>query len=95
MQTQPDTTDTAETTDQQEKIDPKEDWTGRNIYVPDDGPDLLEAFDGEFDRLQYECDWQIRKQTHYYPVLIKVGVDDLRKMDGNDFTACVEDLGLR
>lgn len=95
MEAQQDTPDTPAQAEQQDTIDPKEDWTGRNIYVPDDDPDLLEAFDGEFDRFQYECDWEIRKQTHYYPVLIRVGVDDLQEMDGNEFTACVEELNLR
>jgi len=91
----PENTDMDDVTDQTDEIDPKEDWTGRNIYVPDDDPDLLDAFDGEYDRMQYECDWEVRKQQHYYPVLIKVGVDEIEKMDGGEFTAVAEDLGLR
>lgn len=84
--------------DEQTEIDPKEDWTGRMVYVPD-GEDrvenLLDAFDGEYDRMQYETDWEVRKQRHYYPVLIQVGIDELQEMNGAEFTNAVEELGLR
>lgn len=79
-------------------IDPKEDWTGRMVYVPDgsrDGADLLEAFDGEYDRLQYECDWEVRKQLHYYPVVIREGTANIEELSGEEFTEIVEALGLR
>lgn len=96
--------DTTDKTDKQDgsgnrdKIDPKEDWTGRMVYVPDgDGAvdDLLEAFDGEYDRMQYETDWEVRKQLHYYPVLVQVGTDRLEAMSGDEFTEIVDELGLR
>lgn len=82
------------------QVDPKEDWVGRMVYVPnaDDGNDtvtgLLESFDGEYDRLQYECDWEIRKQLHYYPVVVQNGIEAIEKMDGEDFTRAVNELGL-
>jgi len=82
------------------QIDPKEDWVGRMVYVPDTDDDtvavtnLLESFDGEYDRLQYECDWKIRKQLHYYPVVVQRGVEEVKKMDGEDFTQAVSELGL-
>ena len=84
--------------DNLDNIDPKEDWTGRMVYVPDgDGQvdDLLDAFDGEYDRMQYETDWDVRKQRHYYPVLIQVGIDELQAMSGDDFTDAVDALELR
>lgn len=86
-----------DTDDEDDELDPKEAWTGRMVYVPDGtkGEDMLNAFDGEYDRLQYETDWDIRKQLHYYPVLIKVGVDEIEAMDGEEFTAIIEDLSLR
>lgn len=82
------------------QIDPKEDWVGRMVYVPsvDDGNEtvtgLLESFDGEYDRLQYECDWEIRKQLHYYPVAVQHGIKSIEEMDGKDFTQAVRKLGL-
>lgn len=82
------------------QINPKEDWVGRMVYVPsvDDGNDtvtgLLESFDGEYDRLQYECDWEIRKQLHYYPVVVQRGIEAIEEMDGEDFTQAVAELGL-
>jgi hypothetical protein len=82
------------------QIDPKEDWVGRMVYVPsvDDGnetvTDLLKSFDGEYDRLQYECDWEIRKQLHYYPVVVQHGIEAIEDMNGEDFTQAVSELGL-
>lgn len=82
------------------QIDPKEDWVGRMVYVPNTDDDtvavtnLLESFDGEYDRLQYECDWKIRKQLHYYPVVVQRGVEEVKKMDGEEFTQAVSELGL-
>jgi hypothetical protein len=92
QQTSPDNSD------EQTEIDPKEDWTGRMVYVPDGGDcveNLLDTFDGEYDRMQYETDWEVRKQRHYYPVLIQVGIDELQDMSGSEFTDAVENLGLR
>jgi hypothetical protein len=82
------------------QIDPKEDWVGRMVYVPSADDDnvtvtgLLESFDGEYDRLQYECDWKIRKQLHYYPVVVQHGIETIEEMDGEDFTQAVSELGL-
>ena len=94
-QEQPASPDNLDDTDD---IDPKENWTGRMVYVPDGNgqiDDLLDAFDGEYDRMQYETDWDVRKQRHYYPVLIQVGIDELQAMSGDDFTDAVDALGLR
>jgi hypothetical protein len=81
------------------QIDPKEDWVGRMVYVPSADDDvtvtgLLESFDGEYDRLQYECDWKIRKQLHYYPVVVQHGIETIEEMDGEEFTQAVSELGL-
>lgn len=79
-------------------IDPKENWTGRMVYVPDGTdrvPNLLDAFDGEYQRFEYECDWDIRKQKHYYPVVIRHGINDVENMSGDEFTNCVDELNLR
>lgn len=85
--------------DESGQIDPKEDWTGWMVYVPsedqDGVDDLLNVFDGEYDRLQYECDWKVRKQLHYYPVLVRHGTAAVESMTGKDFTEAVELLGLR
>lgn len=82
-----------------DKLSPKDDWTGRMVYVPDEqsdhGKDLLTAFDGEYDRMQYETDWKVKKQRHYYPVLVQVGVEQMQNMDGDEFTAVAEKIGVR
>jgi hypothetical protein len=94
----PDNLEQSDETESEAPIDPKEAWTGRMVYVPTGTAgceDLLDGFDGEYDRLQYETDWEVRKQLHYYPVLIQSGVDALQEMSGEEFTAHVEELGLR
>jgi len=82
-----------------DKLNPKKDWTGRMVYVPDDGgssvDDLLSGFDGEYDRMQYETEWKVKKQRHYYPVLVQVGVERLQEMDGEEFTAVADKIGVR
>ena len=95
-----DTTDNLDDVDNTDNptIDPKEDWTGRMVYVPGGEAgteDLLDTFDGEYDRFQYECDWDIRKQLHYYPVLVTHGILELEEMNGDEFTEAVDELGLR
>ena len=94
-----DNSDNPDSTDGVNKeIDPKESWTGRMVYVPDGNdrvPNLLDAFDGEYQRFEYECDWDIRKQKHYYPVVIRHGMDNIKKMSGDEFTDCVDNLNLR
>lgn len=94
-----DNRDNKEQRDKSGKLSPKEDWTGRMVYVPDDDgsgvDDLLSAFDGEYDRMQYETDWKVKKQRHYYPVLVQVGVERMQDMDGDEFTAVAEEIGVR
>lgn len=91
--------DEQEQRDDRDELNPKEDWTGRMVYVPGDDDsevdDLLGAFDGEYDRLQYETDWMVKKQRHYYPVLIQVGVKQIQDMDGDEFTAVAEGIGVK
>ena len=93
----PNTTDNLDNAENR-TIDPKEDWTGRMVYVPGGEAgteDILDTFDGEYDRFQYECDWDIRKQLHYYPVLVTHGILELEEMNGDEFTEAVDELGLR
>jgi hypothetical protein len=91
--------DNQEQQNKPDKLSPKDDWVGRMVYVPgnDDSnvDNLLSAFDGEYDRMQYETDWKVKKQRHYYPVLVQVGVERLQDMDGDDFTQVAEEIGIR
>jgi len=63
------------------KVNVKEKWTGRYMYLPDE---IDEQFD-EFDRLVYECgqelDWKPKKNKHFYPVVVSQG-DCSRRGDG-------------
>ncbi|QGA81494.1 Uncharacterized protein LC1Hm_0430 [Halomicrobium sp. LC1Hm] len=44
---------------------------------------------------RYIPDWEVRKQRHYYPVLIQVGIDKLQDVSGEAFTEVVEGLDIR
>lgn len=56
---------------------------------------MMQPVDKEFDRMQYECDWQVKKERHYYPVIISEGISAVENMSGDEFTKTVENLSLR
>ena len=85
-------------TDEPAVVNPKADWPARPVRIPDGTkgtPDLLDTFDGEFERFRYQCDWDVRKQLHYYPALVHLAVERVEEMPAEDFTALVEGLGLK
>ncbi|QUJ73978.1 hypothetical protein BDK61_4272 [Haloarcula quadrata] len=72
--------------------DYKDVWGSKLIHLPDG---LMEPVDNEFDRMKYECDWDVKKERHYYPVVVARGVEAVQEMSGSEFTDAVESLGLR
>ncbi|MBX0297924.1 hypothetical protein [Haloarcula nitratireducens] len=70
----------------------KQAWDSKLIHLPDE---LMQPVDKEFDRMQYECDWQVKKERHYYPVVISEGISAVENMSGDEFTKTVENLSLR
>ncbi|EMA17735.1 hypothetical protein [Haloarcula marismortui] len=72
--------------------DYKEVWGSKLVHLPDN---LMEPVDNEFDRMKYECDWDVKKERHYYPVVVARGVEAVQEMSGSEFTDAVESLGLR
>lgn len=73
----------------------KKEWDGWYLYLPDELGELLDA---EFDRLVYECglelDWKPKKNRHYYPVVIDVGIRAVAEMDAKEFYEYAEKLNL-
>ena len=72
--------------------DYKEAWGSKLIHLPDE---LMDPVDNEFDRMKYECDWDVKKERHYYPVVIARGIKIVQEMSGSEFTDAVESLELR
>jgi hypothetical protein len=72
--------------------DYKEAWGSKLIHLPDE---LMDPVDNEFDRMKYECDWDVKKERHYYPVIVARGIEAVQEMSGSEFTDAVESLELR
>lgn len=76
------------------KVNVKEEWTGRYMYLPDE---IDERFD-EFDRLVYECgrelDWKPKKNKHFYPVVVSRGIEAVAEMGASEFVKAVDALEL-
>lgn len=72
--------------------DYKEVWGSKLVHLPDN---LMEPVDNEFDRMKYECDWDVKKERHYYPVVVARGIEAVQEMSGDEFTDAVGSLELR
>ena len=72
--------------------DYKQVWGSKLIHLPDE---LMDPVDNEFDRMKYECDWDVKKERHYYPVVVARGIEAVQEMSGSEFTEAVESLELR
>ena len=72
--------------------DYKDAWGSKLIHLPDE---LLDPVDNEFKRLSYECDWDVKKERHYYPVVVARGVEAVQEMSAAEFTDAVGSLELR
>jgi hypothetical protein len=72
--------------------DYKEVWGSKLVHLPDE---LMDPVDNEFDRMKYESDWDIKKERHYYPVVVARGIEAVQEMSGSEFTDAVESLELR
>jgi hypothetical protein len=72
--------------------DYKEAWGSKLIHLPGE---LMDPVDNEFDRMKYECDWDVKKERHYYPVVVARGIEAVQEMSGSEFTDAVESLELR
>lgn len=70
----------------------KQAWGTKLIHLPDE---LMDPVDNEFDRMKYECDWDVKKERHYYPVVVAYGIEAVQEMPGSEFTDAVESLELR
>jgi hypothetical protein len=83
---------TMETKPDKSTKDYKQAWGSKLIHLPDE---LMDPVDNEFDRMKYQCNWDVKKERHYYPVVVARGIEAVQKMSGSEFTDAVESLELR
>jgi hypothetical protein len=74
-----------------ETVDYRDEWNTRLVYLPDNLSDLLEY---QYKRLDLETDWEVKKEQHFYPVVVAHGIEHIAEMDPEEFTAAVESLGI-
>jgi hypothetical protein len=70
----------------------KNEWSAKSVYLPDDLHGDLES---EYKRLDYELDEyrdEFGKVRHYYPLVVRYGLDQLQEMDGEDVHIALNDL---
>lgn len=72
-------------------VDHRDEWNTRLLYIPDDLSELLEY---QYKRLDLEADWEVKKERHFYPVVVAHGVEQIAEMDTESFTDAVRDLGI-
>jgi hypothetical protein len=83
---------TMETKPDKSTKDYKQAWGSKLIHLPDE---LMDPVDNEFDRMKYQCNWDVKKERHYYPVVVARGIEAVQEMSGSEFTDAVESLELR
>ena len=72
----------------------REAWNGTTFYLPDEMRDQL---DDEFRRVEYELGGEIdgtslKKDRHFKPLVISVGLDRLQEMDAEEIEAALREM---
>ena len=72
----------------------REAWNGTTFYLPDG---MREDLDDEFRRVEYELGGKIdgtslKKDRHFKPLVISVGLDQLQEMDAQEIEAALRDM---
>lgn len=85
------TENASESSGSEGSVDHRDEWNTRLLYIPDDLSDLLEY---QYKRLDLEADWDVKKERHFYPVVVAHGVEQIAEMDTEEFTDAVQTLGI-
>ncbi|ELZ84407.1 hypothetical protein C453_12711 [Haloferax elongans ATCC BAA-1513] len=67
-------------------------WNGVTVYLPDAMKDRL---DKQYDRLNYECDFEVLKDRHLKPLVVEHGLDAVEEMEPDDVQEALDDLERR
>ncbi|SEO76144.1 hypothetical protein SAMN05216388_101871 [Halorientalis persicus] len=88
-------TSTSETNETSKtKTNIKDEWNGRTIYIPDD---VLEEMEDTYLETQLKLrkagQNEFKKNRHFYPLLVQIGVDALSEADAEEIQARLSELG--
>jgi len=70
----------------------KDAWRGMTVYLPEE---LRDRHDDEYRRVDYELSGevggeQLRKDRHYKPLVIALGLERIEEMDGEELEAFID-----
>ena len=75
------------------EISPKDDWTNHSVYLSDD---LASSLSRSYKRLDLDLDEEygllIKKTRHYYPLIVKLGLEQLDDLDIKEVKDRLEEL---
>ena len=84
-------TSTNETNETKTNI--KDEWNGRTIYIPDDILDEMEDTYLESQlKLRKAGQDEFKKNRHFYPLLVRFGVEALSEADAEEIKARLSEL---
>jgi predicted DNA binding protein len=76
------------------KTNIKEEWNGRTIYIPDGILDDLEDTYLESQlKLRKAGQDELKKNRHFYPLLVQFGLEALSDADSDDIQARLSNIG--
>ena len=75
------------------KTNIKDEWNGRTIYIPDDVLDEMEDTYLESQlKLRKAGQDEFKKNRHFYPLLVRFGVEALSEADAEEIKARLSEL---
>ncbi|AQL44862.1 hypothetical protein BV210_19045 (plasmid) [Halorientalis sp. IM1011] len=69
----------------------QKEWQHRNLYVPEELDETLEAVRDEMSaRIEAEFDGQMAVTRHFYPVLVRLGLSHIDNLSATEFADQVD-----
>lgn len=76
-----------------ERTSPKNDWTNHSVYLSDN---LASSLSRSYKRLDLNLDEEyglsIKKTRHYYPLIVKLGLEQLDGLDSKEVKDRLDEL---
>ena len=71
----------------------QKEWEHRNFYIPEELDEVLEAVRSEMEQsLEAEFGGQMAVTRHLYPVMIHLGLAQIRELTPEEFADCVDQI---
>ena len=78
---------------ERKEISPKNDWTNHSVYLNDE---LASSLSRSYKRLDLDLDEEyglsIKKTRHYYPLIVKLGLEQLDELGSKEVKDRLEEL---